>query len=475
MFDERALFKKALIIDRGAAYEVKMRKIYSAIFATLAIGLLFCSAFAMFAFGAEEKNGAESTVCTGIIVSATDINGDSVLDGGGKIEIKLFLESRAGEVTLSFTEEEFCALALTFGEEKKVNLAVGGNGYAVNTVLSMEYYGELSLLENESFTAAQKRALKRGFAAAQRKKGSATVLPSGNEVYSTYLSLDIGGRAELCPKAAQSGFSAEYDAATDTAKITYRGVTYTAAKRLGGAQENPLVVTENGEPLAFSEICTRVKSLAEGEMLALFGDTVQNEGEEERVFELLDLKKSRDFAPVSEEFNPCTGVCGKEYSYVLFDSEARMSVPYGRTFSARKAEGAGLCLVLCAAEASGYYESASALCFDAEKGEYVSFVAVHGEKVMSAKENGDYVEVTFESGKSALLPGKALLENKEMSAELFYELYGFLGSKSVKINAEQSSWFASLAKLYGDGASLEGAKLTVVFGADGKALYAEVN
>lgn len=451
-----------------------MRKIYAAIFATLALGLLLCSAFSLFAFGAEEQNGAESTVCTGVIASATDINGDSVLDGGGKIEIKLFLESRAREVTLSFTEAEFCALALTFGEEKKVNLAVG-DGYAVNTVLSMEYYGELSLLESESFTAAQKRALKRGFAAAQRRKGSATVLPSGNEVYSTYLSLDLGGRAELCPKAAQSGFSAEYDAATDTAKITYRGVTYTAAKRLGGAQENPLVVTENGAPLAFSEICTRVKSLAEGEMLALFGDTVQNEGEEERVFELLDLKKSRDFAPISEEFNPGTGACGKVYSYVIFDSEARMSVPYGRAFSARKAEGAGLCLVLCAADASGYYESAPALCFDAVKGEYVPFGAVRGEKVTAAKEKGDYVEVTFESGKSALLPGKELLENREMSAEIFYELHGFLGAKSVKINAEQSSWFATLAELYGDGASLEGAKLTVVFGADGKALYAEVN
>jgi hypothetical protein len=65
-----------------------------------------------------------------------------------------------------------------------------------------------------------------------------------------------------------------------------------------------------------------------------------------------------------------------------------------------------------------------------------------------------------------------------MSAELFYNLNGAEGSVSVLINSPESSWFSSLAVFYsenGAGAEkLAGKRLTAAFGAEGHAIFAEI-
>ena len=421
-------------------------------FWVFAAGLIFALLFVFVAAAAEESAPArEMVTLSGIITSATDADGDGVLDEGGSVSLRLFTGGPAYTVELTFTEDEFDDMALSAGEEKDVDVSV--RAYAVNAAVSAEYYGEAELLGKDYFSERDVDKIRRCLLAASRgNSGESTVLPKGNEVYNTYIS---GGE-----KAEELSFA--YDGESGT-KITYRGTEYTAAKKIGG--KNKIVITENGKGFPLSELGGKIKSVSEGEMLALFGD-VNGDG----LFDVMDIKSYSSFAPISAEWNAAAGVRGKALSYLLFDRELRAYVPDGRTFSAKNAEGAGLYLLL-ANEKGEARLFTPALCKDSEGG-YARFGAVRNAKIISAEAAAESVKVTFEGGKSVLLPTKAKLAG-EITTEIFFEVSGKIGAKTVQIN----SWFSSLAEFYVEkgAASLAGKTATAVFGADGTAVYFEIN
>jgi hypothetical protein len=323
-------------------------------------------------------------------------------------------------------------------------------------VVSAEYFGFAELLCKDYFRENDTKKIKECMLAACRKNGedaADTVFPKGNEVYSTYI--NGGENAE--------DISFIYDAESGTAKIIYKGNEYTAAKKIG--KKNTVVVTESGNVFPLSELGSKIKSVSEGEMLALFGD-VDGDG----LFDVMDIKSYSSFAPVSAEWNAAAGVRGKALSYLLFDRELRAYVPDGRTFSAKNAEGAGLCLLL-ANEKGEARLFTPALCKDGAGG-YARFGALRNAKIISAETAEESVKVTFEGGQTVLLPTKAKLAG-EITAEIFFEVSGKIGAKTVKIN----SWFNSLAEFYEDNGaeSLSGKTATAVFGADGTAVYFEIN
>ena len=385
--------------------------------------LVFSLVLVFAAVADESAPVKERITLAGIITDITDIDGDGVLDKGGKAEIMLFLEN--GTVKLAFTEDEFDDMALAAGEEKNVDVSAGA--YAVNAVVSAEYFGFAELLGKDYFRENDTKKIKECMLAACRKNGedaADTVFPKGNEVYSTYI--NGGENAE--------DISFIYDA-------------------------------ESGNVFPLSELGDKIKSVSEGEMLALFGD-VDGDG----LFDVMDIKSYSSFAPVSAEWNAAAGVRGKALSYLLFDRELRAYVPDGRTFSAKNAEGAGLCLLL-ANEKGEARLFTPALCKDGEGG-YARFGALRNAKIISAETAEESVKVIFEGGQTVLLPTKAKLAG-EITAEIFFEVSGKIGAKTVKIN----SWFNSLAELYEDNGaeSLSGKTATAVFGADGTALYFEIN
>ena len=444
-----------------------MKKFFAIASCAAALILIFCAVFGVFAASAEFET-PEYGKLKGIVAKVTDMNGDGVLDSGGKIEIKII--SPGGVAVLSFSESEFDDIALSSGKNK--NVSVGAEAYAVNAVVELEFFGRLSLLSGADISENAVEIKEGVFSAFRKNGGAPAVLPRGNEVYSTFLTVDEGKRAELPSEAASAGLAFYFDGQKGSAEVVYRGVTYTAVKKLGESNaENPLVVTANGEALGFAELRAYAKSFAQGEMLALFGD--MDGGGEKQVFELLDFKKARAFAPVSAEFNPVSGEKGEAFSYVLFDSEARSSVPAGRVFSVRRAEGAGLSLVLASKEpGAGYYENVKV---------YVSasleeFEYVRGEQITGAQNEGDFVKVTLASGKTVLLPGKSALENREMRADFYYTLGGSTGFQTAHINRAESSWFSSLEAFFAvnEANELAGKSLTAVFGEGGRAVYAEI-
>ena len=199
-------------------------------------------------------------------------------------------------------------------------------------------------------------------------------------------------------------------------------------------------------------------------MLALFGD-VDGDG----LFDVMDIKSYSSFACVSDEWNAPVGVMGEARSYVLFDRELRAHVPEGRTFSAKNAEGAGLCLLL-ANEKGEARLFTPALC-RAEEGAYARFGAVRNAKITAVQASAENVQVTFEGGETVLLPTKEKMA-EEMTAEIFFEVSGVFGAKSVNINA----WLGSLAEFYEENGAeaLEGKTATAVFTADGNAVYIEI-
>ncbi len=415
--------------------------------------ILVFSLVLVFAAAADESAPVKERITlAGIITDITDIDGDGVLDKGGKAEIMLFLEN--GTVKLAFTEDEFDDMALAAGEEKNVDVSAGA--YAVNAVVSAEYFGFAELLGKDYFRENDNKKIKECMLATCRKNGedtADTVFPKGNEVYSTYI--NGGENAE--------DISFIYDAESGTAKIIYKGNEYTAAKKIG--KKNTVVVTESGNVFPLSELGSKIKSVSEGEMLALFGD-VDGDGR----FDVMDIKSYSSVAPVSAEWNAAAGVRGKALSYLLFDKELRAYVPDGRTFSAKNAEGAGLCLLL-ANEKGEARLFTPALCKDGEGG-YARFGALRNAKIISAETAEESVKVTFEGGQTVLLPTKAKLAG-EITAEIFFEVSGKIGAKTVKVN----SWFNSLAEFYEDNGaeSLSGKTATAVFGADGTAVYFEIN
>lgn len=415
----------------------------------LALVSFFC------AFAAEESAPQKERVTlSGIITSVTDADGDGLLDKGGSVGIMLLTGGRAHSVNLTFTEDEFDDMALTSGAEKEVDVSV--RAYAVNAVVSAEYLGDAALPGKDYFEKSDEEKIKKCLLDACRKNGediADTVLPKGNEVYSTYVSDGENAGA----------LSFSYDEESGTARIIYKGNEYTAAKKIGG--KNKIVITESGTALPLSEVKCKIKAVTEGEMLALFGD-VDGDG----LFDVMDIKSYSAFAPISAEWNAAAGVRGKAFSYVLFDRELRSCVPEGRTFSAKNAEGAGLSLLL-ANENGEARLFTHALCRNGEGG-YTRFVAVRNAKITSAEIADECVKVTFEGGETVILP-TAVKEEKAVTVEIFFEVSGEVGSKTVKIN----SWFGSLAEFYrGNGAAtLEGKTATAVFGADGKAVYFEIN
>ena len=422
------------------------------------LAVLFCAACRGFAAKEEE----ESLYFKGIITSVTDIDGDGMLDKGGYAEIMLLVESPARFVSLRFSEEDFRNM---IGEH---SVCTRTGTYAVNTVLRMEYYGDGEITKKDYFSESDTKKIELGFAKAcfikdgkETLSPRKTVTPEGNEIYSTYATDG---------EPSSENLSYVYNAESGEAKLFYKETEYTVVTRLFKKAENPIVITENGKPISFSEIGGKIKALGEGEMTALFGD-IDGDG----IFEIMDIKKYSAFAPLSPEWNAGAGIKGEAFSYVLFDKKVRLYAPTGRTFSASHSEGTGLSLAI--ADESGEYRfSAPLLCYNKAEERYQSFEAVRGEKITSAEAEGESIKVTFESGKSALFPGAEKLADRSMEAEFFY----FSGkehiSVSALINKEECSWFASLAKLYAENGadSLTGKSVTAVFGADGTAIYAEI-
>ena len=199
-------------------------------------------------------------------------------------------------------------------------------------------------------------------------------------------------------------------------------------------------------------------------MLALFGD-VDGDG----LFDVMDIKSYSAFAPISAEWNAPSGVCGKPLSYVLFDRELCSYVPAGRTFSAKNAEGAGLFLLLANEQGEARLFT-PALCRGADGG-YTVFGCVRNEEITAVQATAENVLLTFAGGKTLLLPTAEGLAG-EVTAEIFFEVSGNIGSKTVKIN----SWLGSLAGFYEEmgEAALTGKNATAVFTSDGTAVYIEI-
>ena len=409
--------------------------------------------FASYAEGGKEK---QRIPLNAIISSATDIDGDGFLDKTGTVGIKLMVSSPVGYVDLTFSEEEFNDMALTVGDDKSVSTSLGA--YSVGSAISIEYYGYPELIEKLFFEASDLSEIKKCLLAACRKNGEDvrdTAVPRGNEVYSTY------------GASAQPEIFFSYDTEKDAAKLFYNGTEYTVAKKFG--IKNTRFITENGNTFPLSELGSKIKGLAEGEMLALFGDVDGN-----GLFDIMDIKSYADFSPLCTEWNAAAGVKGAALSYVLFDREVRLSAPSGRIFTAKNAAGAGLSLLI-ANENGEYLFSAPALCYDGQGAEYVRFGAVRSAKITSAEETAVGVKVIFEGGEEALLPTKQMLAEK-MEAKIFFEVRGAIGSKTLTINSQNGSWFESLASFYeqNEAVSLVGKTATAVFAADGTAIYAEI-
>ncbi len=426
-------------------------------FFVFAAAVIFALLPAFLSSAEESAPVKERITLAGIITSATDADGDGVLDEGGGVSLMLFTGGPAYSVTLTFAEDEFDDIALTSGEEKDVD--VSARAYAVNAVVSAEYYGYAELLGKDYFVEKDIDKIKKCLLAACRGNGGGaegTVLPKGNEIYTTYLS---GGE-----KAEEISFI--YDEESGGARLIYKGTEYTAAKKIG--KKNTIVITESGTALPLSEAKCKIKEVTEGEMLALFGD-VDGDG----LFDVMDIKSYSSFSPISAEWNAAAGTRGEALSYVLFDRELRAHVPEGRTFSAKYAEGAGLYLLLANEKGEKRF-FAPALCRDSEGG-YARFGAVRNAKITSAQVLPESVKVTFEGGETVLLPSKEKLAG-EITAEICFEVSGAFGAKPVQINSAECSWFASLASFYeqNGAAALIGKGATVVFDADGTAIYAEI-
>jgi hypothetical protein len=427
-----------------------MKKLLVLFFAVLLSSALI---FASYAEGGKEK---QHITLNAIISSATDIDGDGFLDKTGTLGIKLIVSSPVGYVDLAFSEEEFNDMALTVGDDKSVRTSLGA--YSVGAAISIEYYGYPELLEKLFFEASDLSEIKKCLLAACRKNGEDvrdTALTHGNEVYSTY------------GASAQPELSFSYNAETDGAKLFYNGTEYTVAKKFG--IKNTIFITENGNAFPLSELGSKIKGLAEGEMLALFSDVDGN-----GLFDVMDIKRYADFSPLCTEWNAAAGVKGAALSYVLFDREVRLSAPSGRAFTAKNAEGAGLSMLITN-ENGGCLFSAPALCYDGQSGEYIRFGAVRNAKISSSEAKGEHIAVTFESGESVLFPSTEMLA-EDMEAELFFEVRGAIGSKTVNINSAECSWFASLARIYAENGAdtLAGKTATAVFSADGTAIYVNI-
>ena len=244
---------------------------------------------------------------------------------------------------------------------------------------------------------------------------------------------------------------------------------YTVLKKLAPGKKNEIYITENGSTVPLSELESKILNPAEGEMTAHFTD-VDGDG----LFDFMDIKSRAEFAPLSTEWNAPAGMRGAALSYVLFDAEARISAPYGRTFSARYKEGTGLS-VLVASDNGELLFSAEALCYDESAREYVPFTAVRNGKITAAENAGGHVKVTFESGETALLPSPEALAG-EIEAEIFFRIEEAVGSKTVNRNSAECPWFGTLAQIYAEGGAeaLAGKTATAVFAADGTAIYAEI-
>jgi len=418
--------------------------------------LIFFALTSPLAAGSESVEQKESLLFTGVVGSATDINSDGILDGDGEISVKIFTGGPAGFITLTFSEKEFSEMASEKTADGCVSTAV--DSYAVGAVLSLEYYGYAEATEKDYFTASDVEKVKKGFIAAAVKNKSGTVFPRRNEVYDSY---EISGEKE--------SISVSYDEASGNAVLFYGGEEYTVAKKYTYGRKNTIVITERGNTFPLSELESKIKSLTEGEMLALFGD-IDGDG----LFDIMDIKSYSTFAPLSAEWNAPAGIYGAAFSYVLFDAEARISSPDGRTFSARCKVGAGLS-VLIADEKGKYRFSAPALCKCEGKDEYARFGAVRNGKITAAEDAGEYILITFESGEEVLFPSAERL-TRGISTEIFFEASGAVSSKTVNINKGESSWFYSLAQFYAKHGAGEftGKTATAVFAADGTAVYADI-
>ena len=409
--------------------------------------LLFALIFSALALPltAAEAEKKEKLTFTGIVSSAADADGDGFIDVGGEVRVRIFTGGAAGSVTLSFSEAELADMA---GAES------GSLGVLAGTVMKLDYYGYASLTSKDYFTESDLEKVKGGFLAAAIKNegGSAFLLPF--EVYST--------------RAEQKSLSVSYDG-EGGAKLFYDGEEYTVLKKPAGGNKNEIFITERGNAFPLSELESKIPNPAEGEMTAHLTDA-----DGDGLFDFMDIKSRAEYAPLSAEWNAPAGVRGAALSYVLFDAEARISAPYGRTFSARHKDGAGLS-VLVASDKGELLFSAEALCYDGSRKEYVPFTAVRNGKITAAENSGGHVKVTFESGETALLPSPEALAG-EIEAEIFFRMEEAVGSKTVNINSAECPWFGTLAQIYAEGGAeaLAGKTATAVFAADGTAVYADI-
>ena len=148
-----------------------MKKLLAFSLVMLLVASFFCAALCGFA--ADEGEAEEAATYKGIVAAATDMDGDGFLDAGGKMEIDLVLPSGKGLCRLTFSKSELAAIAVCNEEKKSVSLAAG-DGYAVNTVVEINFWGFTSVFEGE-ITEAKKTEIKKGLAAFSAKSGSAAV------------------------------------------------------------------------------------------------------------------------------------------------------------------------------------------------------------------------------------------------------------------------------------------------------------
>ena len=409
-----------------------------------------------------------SALLTGVITGP-----DAELDvlGNENVTVVIYVGGDS-RVEVSFTAEEFKNMAIT--TDGKVDLTTGENGYEVNTVVSVKYYGDLSVIKKSADRLTEKEIAEIRAGILEASDGEVSIIPvSGYSVYDTYL-VNVQGQTPVLSEKNKVTFDKE------THKLTYRGVVYTIASSEDEVSGNKLVARINGLEISPEKFAEAFKNLAEGEVKLIFCDSVKEEGT--AVYESVEVVSCRAFASLHVGLNDVRNN-GKIYSYILYKKSIINSSASDISIMGNDANGLMIALFNDPADGKHYpfykyvdiYSAANST---------ASFKTVKGiiEKVEMSEVEG-YYEVTV-SGKKILIPTADGLENA-INTEFFYNVDGDWASATININTnysnsnEYKSWFKDLESAYSimknDMEQLVAKQVEVVYSrTDGKAVYVSV-
>lgn len=398
----------------------------------------------------EDKDGDGQTDCfisesmtitpreeslTGFVKSPTD---GEVLGADDTVVLSV-LVSDEKYIDIEFTAAEFTKLAID--KDGVVDLTTGPEGYEYNTLVNIEYFGNLIVLRKAArndLSAAELAEVKAGILGAYNEEtDDATVVPvAGYTYYTTYL-VNADGAQSVLPECVR----VKYDAKTN--KLAYGGVEYTVASASDEVEGNKIIARKNGVDLDPTDVAKYFRNLAQGEMSAVFYD-IQKDGS---AFEYVEFLSCTDFAPVFSGINNVEGA-DKAYSYILYNMAISVGKAEGKPFVVTgEDKNAGLKIVICNSAADGkvypYYSYTSVY---SEAGTDAAFKTVSGA-VKSVEEADDCYKVTLAGGEVVYIPTEASL-GSDITRSFFYAVDGDWASAAVNINDGANSWFADLKASY---------------------------